>query len=1115
MLELLSHLRSEGVVISVDGAALKISAPKGVLTPELRQELSERKPDIIEFLRSSREASRTGNRTITRLDRNGSSLPLSFSQQRLWFLHQLDSESSVYNIPVAIKLSGTLDSSALENALAAIVERHEILKTCFIRENSEPRTIVRTDMQWHLEKKKLESQTADLDAEISRQTKSFAGAPFDLTRGPLFRARLLEIDQDTHILLLSMHHIISDGWSMGIIVHELADYYKAFLLHGEARSEALTIQYADFADWQRKWLESGELERQLPYWQETLAGSPPIVQFPPDHPRPKIESFHGCRSLLVLPASLVKELEQFSRSEGVTLFMVLLAIFKVLIYRYSGQQDVVIGTPSANRSRAELNPLIGFFVNNLVLRTKLNGNPTFRELLGRIRDVTLGAYDHQDVPFDKLVQTLRPERTLGHSPLFQTMFIFQNFPFDELELPGLKISLIPIDIGIARFDFTIEIIPRLGEFHAYFEYNTDLYAPETVAAMQNHFVGLIKAAIADPSLRIDDLPLLSKEEERHLIEDFNQTARSIPEHLCFHHRFEEQARQIPASLAVTTAHESLTYRELNDRANCIAHCLSETVISADSLVAVCIERSADLLAALLATMKTGAAYVPLDPIYPKHRISMILEDAQPGVILTSQSLRHLFEDSSATIICVDSISEQPQMQKTSNPARTVLQDSLAYVIFTSGSTGRPKGVQITHRALINFLESMSSVPGFTVSDTMLAVTTVSFDIAALELYLPLYVGGRVHIALQPGNAESLLVDFDSVRPTVMQATPATWQLLLSMGWSGSSNLKILCGGEALDAELARSLLACSNSLWNMYGPTETTIWSTALRLDELKDNIVPIGYPIQNTSLFLLDASRKLVPVGVAGELHIGGAGLARGYLGRPDLTTEKFIPHPFSDQPGDRLYRTGDLARYRHNGTLEFLGRIDHQVKLRGFRIELGEIEHVLRKQAAIQDAVVLLREDGGDKRLVAYLIGEESSSATIRETLRKELPEYMIPSASVFLRQFPRTPNGKLDRAAFPEPDRHGIDGAFVAPSNPTQNAIAEVFRELLHLETVGVHDNFFDLGAHSLLVVKAHESLRNRIDPELLLIHFFQYPTIETLASFIERHAESRLVTASGSR
>lgn len=1118
VIQLLHQLRSLNVSLSLDGDTLKISAPRGVLTEELRRELGERKPDIVKFLRSSRQAAER-ERSIPRVDRSGP-LPLSLAQQRLWFLTQLDPDSSVYNIGVMIRMRGTLSVPALEAALQQIVHRHESLRTRFLEVDGVPQSVIDDGSAWRLRLVDAHGCSDESpDSELIRIATACTYQPFDVARDPLFRADLLVIGPQDHLLVLTLHHLVCDGWSMGALGGELAQLYPAYLSGAQPVLAPLPVQYADFAAWQREWLESGELDRQLPYWKKQLAGAPPVLGFPADHRRPPAEMYRGRRAKLVIPRELAAALERLSQSQGVTLFMTLLAAFNVLLARYSGQDDIVIGSSSANRSRSELNPLIGFFINNLVLRTDLSGNPSFAELLRRVRQVTLQSYEHQDVPFDVLVRALQPERSLDHSPLFQVMFILQSFPMDDLALPGLKVTPVESDVLTARFDLTVEVFPRFGELWAYFDYNCDLYEAETIARIQQHYLAILQAVVQDVNSAIGAIPLLSDSERHRLLVESNQTEAPIPSEICFPHRFRQHVDKTPNHVAIVAGNQSFTYAELDRRATSIALRLRALGAGPGKLVALCFSRSADLVAAMLGIAMSGAAYIPLDPAYPRARVEHILEDAHPLVLLTGgdllPSMQPIAQAADVPLVLIDDIPAAPESGNP--PLHSETQQDLAYVIFTSGSTGRPKGVEITHRSLVNFLESMQAVPGMHADDVLLAVTTPSFDIAALELLLPLYTGATVCIALEPSDPAALLYDLERYRPTLMQATPATWKLLVAAGWKGDPQLKILCGGEALDNGLARSLLVRSKSLWNMYGPTETTIWSAALHVQAVVSEPVPIGQPIRNTSFYVVNGLGQPVPPGVAGELWIGGEGVARGYLNRPELTAERFLAAPFAEQgTAARVYRTGDLVRHRADGTLEFLGRIDHQVKLRGFRIELGEIESALRSCPGVLDAVVLLRADADDKRLVGYVAcgsGPSPAESDLRAALRATLPEYMVPSAFVALPEFPRLPNGKLDRSALPAPERASgsEDAAFTPPVTGLQQTIAEIFRNLLGVERVGLDQNFFDLGAHSLQIVKAHSELNRSLEKKIMLVALFQHPTIRSLAEYMERENQAHTTDA----
>jgi amino acid adenylation domain-containing protein len=1104
IIDLLGRLSAQGVSLTTDGESLKCAAPPGVLTPELRAELAQRKPEILAFLRSSKCAAGAGEMVLPSVDRSGP-LPLSYAQQRLWFLCQLDPESPVYNISIAVTLTGQLHVDALERAIRAIIHRHENLRTCFLQEKGVPRIVIRDEIAWSLQRIDARSFADGDPAGLARYASNLTLEPMDITRAPLLRGHLLALGAESHILLLTVHHIVFDGWSIGVFVRELEKLYRGYASGTNPILPPLALQYVDFAVWQRQWLGSGVLERQLAYWKKQLAGAPPVVTFPADRRRPQAEMFRGARRKMVISSEVVQGLESLSQRNGVTLFMTLLASFDILLARYTGQEDVVVGSPTAGRGRSELADLMGFFVNNLVLRTDLSGNPSFATLLARVREVTLQAYEHQDVPFDQLVQALRPERSPDHSPLFQTMFILQNFPLAPIEMPGLLLKPMELELSGARFDLTIEAFPNDGALDVYFDYNCDLYDEETIAQLQAHWRSILEAVVANPNQAIGDIPLLAVREREKLLFEWNRTEAPIPDDLCFHHRFEAFAREYPDRVAVMVNGECVTYGELNSRADAIAAVLRKRGAGRDQLVGVFLPRGADLAAALLGVAKSGAAYVPLDPVYPKGRIENILEDARPVAVITVSDMLDRLPVAEEQTLCLDHDLDLAAEAGAATSTPSANPQDLAYVIFTSGSTGRPKGVQIGHRALLNFLEAMREEPGFTEKDVLLAVTTVSFDIAGLELLLPLYVGATVCIALQPGDPVAMLRDLDRYRPTMMQATPATWKLLLAAGWQGDSRLKILCGGEALEPGLAEALLVRCDELWNMYGPTETTIWSAAYAVRRLGTDAIPVGRPIRNTTFYVLDGMRQPVPQGVVGELWIGGEGLARGYLHRPDLTEERFVVCPWARGEEMRMYRTGDLVRYRSDGTLDFLGRADFQVKLRGFRIELGEIDNALRRADRVADAVTLLREDDGEKKLVAYVetVGQAPSPAALRDRLRENLPDYMVPAAFVFLEKLPRLPNGKLDRSSLPKPATlKREDEGFTAPAAGMQRIVAEVLQEVLQVDRVGADENFFDLGAHSLQMVRVHAALNQRMERPIPLVSLFQYPNVRSLSGFIER-------------
>lgn len=1030
--------------------------------------------------------------------------PLSFAQERLWFLEHLTPGSAVYNLPVALRLIGALNRTALEASLDEIVRRHEALRTSFVAVEGKPVQMIAPRASMALTVIDLGPMPeGKRTAEVQRLASAAAQRPFNLHQGPLVRAMLLRLSDQEHVLLLTLHHLVSDAWSRGVFNQELTALYDAFAAGRPSPLSAPPLQYADFAIWQREWLQGAVLERQLQYWKQRLAGVP-VLDLPFDHPRPAVETHRGTRAAFKLPQQLSASLATLGRQEGVTLYMTLLAAFQTLLARYTGQHDIAVGSPIAGRTRAEFEGLIGLFVNTLVMRSDLSGDPTFRELLHRVREVALGAYAHQEIPFERLVEEMAPARSLSHSPLFQVMFALQNAPNQTLELSDLSLEPMEVDSGTSKFDLTLFMSEQSDGLRGQLEYNTDLFEAETVRRLLGHWEVLLEGIATDPDRRLSELPLLTAGERRQLLVEWNATRADYPRQTCLHELIEAQARRTPEREAVAYEGACLTYGQLNARANRLGRYLQRQGVGPERLVGICMERGLDMVVGLLGVLKAGGAYLPLDPSFPPDRLGFMVEDAEVSIILTQRVLMNVLPMHGAQVICMDDDWERIAGESEETPVSNVASDNLAYVIYTSGSTGRPKGVQIPHRALVNFLQSMRRQPGITAQDKLLAVTTLSFDIAGLELFLPLTVGARLVLVSRAVAADGRLLSqkLAETAATVMQATPATWRLLLEAGWQGGDHLRILCGGEALPLELATQLLARGAELWNLYGPTETTIWSTVCRIPP-QPQAISIGSPIANTQIYVLDGGGQPVPMGVPGEVYIGGDGVARGYLHRPELTAERFLPNPYSCEPGARSYRTGDLARYRSDGALECLGRIDHQVKVRGHRIELGEVEAVLREQAGVREAVVTAREEkAGDQRLVAYLVPMPEAVLTggeLRARLRARLPEYMIPAAFVTLDALPLTPNGKVDRKALPQPEasRPEIESRFVAPEGGFERELTEIWQELLGVRPIGVHDDFFELGGHSLLAVQLFARIEKRIGIRLPLPTLFEHPTIAHLA------------------
>jgi amino acid adenylation domain-containing protein len=1012
---------------------------------------------------------------VPRADQN--THPASFAQQRLWFLDQLEPNSPTYVMPGGVRMLGALDVGALARTLNEIVRRHAVLRASFETVDGKPAQRLRSTLELALPLEDLSHlPETEREAEVERRFLLEADRPFDLADGPLLRATLLKVSDTEHILLLTLHHIVADGWSVGVLLEEVAAIYPAFVAGQASPLDDLPIQYADFAAWQQAELEGGALNEQLAYWRRQLGGASTTLDLPTDRARPSVQSYRGASVPFNIPADVAAELRSLARQEQATLFMVLVGGLSAVLSAYSRQHDILIGTPIANRVRPETEGLIGLFANTLVLRTDVSGDPSFRELVRRLRDVTLQAYAHQDLPFERLVDELQVERSLSHNPLFQVMLAVQHGAFTRCELPGLTLESLNSHTQTSKFDLTLEVEETPDALAGQLEYSTDLFDRQTVERLLSHLRNLLAGAAADAERRISQLPLLSSAESERLLVDFNATAAPLPTTQTLPALLDAQADRTPDAVAVVSESGSLTYAELHARANQLAHYLRGLGVGPDVRVAVCLDRSTDLLVGVLGISKAGGAYVPLDPTYPRERLAFMLEDSQVTVLVTQEALLEMLPPTSATVVRIDAdwpaIAEQPTQALTTE----LSPDDLAYVIYTSGSTGKPKGVQVHHRGLVNFLCGMQREIGLQPSDTLAAVTTLSFDIAGLELYLPLSTGARVVVVSRDAiDGESLRAVLDKHQATIMQATPVSWRLLLDADWSPPAGFTGLCGGEALPRELASELLARGVRLFNMYGPTETTVWST-MHLVTTADitSGIPIGKPIQNTSVHVLDALGHPVPIGVPGELFIGGTGVARGYLNRPELTQERFVSDPFSGDPRARVYRTGDLVRFRPDGTLDFLGRLDHQVKVRGFRIELGEIESALAGHADVREAVVVARASAaGDKRLIAYIVpSADDSPPTIGQLhahLRQSLPEYMLPAAVVVLPELPLTPNGKIDRNALPAPEGRSAMGEYAAPRTPAEATLASIWQDVLGLERVGADDNFFEIGGDSVLSVQ----------------------------------------------
>ncbi|MGB8508752.1 MAG: amino acid adenylation domain-containing protein, partial [Pyrinomonadaceae bacterium] len=907
-------------------------------------------------------------------------------------------------------------------------------------------------------------------------------------------------------------------WSMGVLVRELTALYEAYLEGRESPLAELSIQYADYAVWQREGLQGEVLAGHLSYWRERLEGVA-VLELPTDHPRPAVQRYRGSRQTSVIERSVSAGLHELARREGATLFMVLLAGWQALLSRYSGQEDIAVGTPIAGRGRRELEGLIGFFVNTLVMRAHVDGAESFRELVRQVREASLGAYAHQELPFEKLVEELQPDRSLAHTPLFQVMFALQNAPRESLKLSGLTLSRVKLETSTSKFDLMLAASHEEDGIHLSLEYNEDLFDEATIIRMLDHFGTLLEVIVENPDERLSALRLLGLEERRRLLVEWNDSAREYPTEKFAHRLFEEQVERTPDAVAAIAGGESIKYGELNRRANRLARYLRARGVGIDMPVGILMERSIEMLVGVLGIMKAGAAYVPFDPLHPRERLAFMVADTGMCVLLTQRELASMADGYVERNVCIDSEWEAIEQESDANFDNDIVAENVAFVIYTSGSTGRPKGVQVTHGSMNNFLHAFIVEPGLTERDVLLAVTSLSFDIAVFELFVTLVTGARVVIASREmaASPKQLIDALNEYGVTAMQATPVTWRLLVEAGWQSVRPVKKLSGGEALQPKLAEALLKDGGPLWNGYGPSETSIYSTIHRVEarDTEETSVPIGRPVANTQVFILDDQLQPVPAGVPGEMYIGGDGVARGYANRPELTAERFIPDSLTGRTGARLYRTGDLARYLPDGRIEFRGRADHQVKLRGYRIELGEIEAVLANHPGVAACAVVVREShSGEAHLIAYLVAgeDEPAKSELRSFMGQKLPEYMIPAAFVTLDKLPLTTSGKIDRKALPALDGNVVEDEYVAPRNPLEEKLAGVWAEVLKVARVGVNDNFFGLGGHSLLATQAISRVREVFKVELPLRSLFENPTVAGLSAAIARQQDGGQETSS---
>jgi amino acid adenylation domain-containing protein len=1012
----------------------------------------------------------------------------------------------VYNVPVLVGVRGTLDAELLRQACELVVERHEILRTTITLTDGAPAQEVMPNRPFELTVLDVRSEpVARREEQAHARLAELARRPFDLSRDVLLRAGLVHLSDDEDRLLIVFHHIGSDHASGAILFRELDELYGALQAGRQPVLAPLPIQYADFASWQREQLTGSQYAELVDYWTARLAGAPERLDLPFDRPRPSAQSYGGKLQEFTIGSELADPLRDLARRQGASMFMLLMAAFKVLLHRYTGVEDLVVGAPASGRHYEETSNLLGFFSNTLTLRTDLSGDPTFAELLGSVKAATLEAQIYQELPFEKLVEALNPERSQSHSPVVQVLLGYDVAPAEPPRIGGRPLEQLPVPgWEWSRLDLSI-ILREVsgGALRAQLEYTTDLFDASTIERLIGHYTTLLEGVVRDPQQRLSELPLLTDEERRLMLVEWNDTDHPY-DCRCVHELVAEQVARTPDEIAVVDASQRLTYGQLQTRANQLAHELIDAGVEPDSLVGICMDRSADLLVSMLAVLQTGAAYVPIDPTFPPQRQEFMLADAKAPVLITQERFLGVIDPRGASVICVDRDWSRIEHRPGDPVGIAVDPEKRAYIIYTSGSTGQPKGVQTIHRSVANLLAYMREVPGLTERDVVANVATQAVDLPVPDFYLTLMVGARLVVIPREATMDGVdLADWLARSgATFMQATATTWQLLVDAGWKGSSALKILAGGEALPRALADELRPRGASLWNVYGPTETTVWSSVLEL-EPGEGSPPIGGPMWNTTFYVLDSNRQPLPIGIPGELYIGGDGLAPGYLDRPELTAEKFVADPFAGGEGARLYRTGDLVRWRENGTLEYLGRVDLQVKLRGFRIELEEIEAVLDTHPDIAGAAAVVREDvPGDQRIVAYVVPVEGRTVEVDELRRlckTKLAPYMVPSTFVQLDAFPTTPNRKLDRRALPAPDglRPDLARSYVAPDTPVEETMASIWREVLGVDRVGIDDDFFDLGGHSLLAVKMLARVQESFGLDLYLGTVFEHSTVRELA------------------
>ncbi|MBF0120451.1 MAG: amino acid adenylation domain-containing protein [Desulfobacterales bacterium] len=1096
--KLILELHKLNIKIWAEGDELCFKAPKGTITEEIRNKLSFHKNELILFLDFTKKK-RSFDTKIQPVPRGKTPLPLSYSQKRLWFLDQLEGQSHVYNICGAVKLIGKLDISVFERAFNEIIRRHEILRTSFLTVDGQPVQNISHEFKLSIPVLNMEELSKyEQDKEIKLKMFEHAQNDFNLSKIPLIKAELLCISPNENILLITIHHIISDGWSSEIIIKEASVLYDAYISGKQSPLNELSIQYADYAVWQINSLSGETFEKQITYWKNHLKGAPSLLELPTDKPRPPLQTFNGNTKIFEIDRDITKKLQNISRESETSLFMVLYAAFSILLYKYSGQEDIVIGSPIANRHYKEIEPLIGFFVNTLALRTNLSGNPTFREVLKQVQQVIFDAHCNQDLPFEYLVEAIKPERSLSHSPLFQVMFVLQNAPVENIFSSNLIMIPLEESYPVSKFDLTLSIEETKEKMIGSFEYNTDLFLYETIELMSEHFMVLLNGIIDAPNQSIGKLNILTDKELKQF-EKWNDTKVVYPKDKTIVDLFEEQANKTPDAISVIYEDKKLTYIELNEKSNQIADYLINEGVCPDILVGISGKRSLEMIIGLLGILKSGGAYVPIDPSYPKERTIFTISDSKIDIVLTQNKIKEI-------------LSSHPLL----NQSKKALPNHLAYVIYTSGSTGKPKGVMIRHHELANHCRNIVFFYQLSPKDRILQFASINFDTSAEQIFSALIAGSALVLR---GNDiwsyKEFLENISKYQISVLDVPPSYLNHLLEDPDNRSKIAKlyslriIVTGGEEFPLRifhLWQHMNLKSVRLLNAYGPTETTITATIFEIphDEIKSLNIPIGLPLANRKIYILDKEKNIVPVGVHGEIHIGGEGLSVGYLNQTELTERQFISNPFSHDPNDKIYKTGDLGKFLPDGNIEYIGRIDNQIKLRGFRIELGEIEAALVSHPNVTETAVILCNDSlNQKHLVAYLVLNRviDNSKELPNFLKSKLPDYMIPDSFVVLDKLPITANGKIDRNNLPKPDNFGIVSSYVAPQTETEKLLSDMWKEILDRKQVGIYDNFFEIGGHSMSATVMISRLRKKNDMDVRVRKLFEYPVLKEFAEYID--------------